>query len=56
MRQIQLHTNEWINGLTARNEMRFSGSLSSVGLCADFAKSNYQPKLTSGIDCRVNKI
>ena len=55
MRQIWLHTNDKINGSTASREMRFSGCLSVLGLCADFAKSNYQPKL-AGIDCRVIKI
>jgi len=56
MQQIRLHTNEAINGSTAGNKMRFSGRLSNVVLCADFANSGYQPKLTTGIDARVKQI
>jgi hypothetical protein len=51
--QTWIHTIETSNGSPApRREMRFSGSL-SVGLCADFDNSNYQPKL-GGLD-RTNK-
>ena len=56
MRQSWLHTNRIQNGSPARIGMRFSEGSLCVGLCADFADSNYEPKLTTGNDARVKQI
>ncbi|MDQ3089359.1 MAG: hypothetical protein M3Q78_12310 [Acidobacteriota bacterium] len=52
MRQSWIHTKGTLNGSPAIMETRrFS---SSVGLCAGFEKSNYQPKLNRLSDCELN--
>lgn len=48
------HTNKIQNGSPAHREMRFSSSL-TVGLCASFENSNYQPKAV-GLDRLGRKI
>ena len=46
--QTWIHTTRTENGSPAQREMRLVGSL-SVGLCANFDNTDYQPKL-SGLD------
>jgi len=54
MNQNWLHTIQQTIGSTAGKEMRYSRSL-SVGLCADFTNTNYQPK-PNGVDRFGKKI
>lgn len=55
MTQNWIHTNQTTIERPAACEMRFSGSLSRVGLCVNFENSSYQPK-PGGLDRLVRKI
>ncbi|HEX8367818.1 MAG TPA: hypothetical protein VF604_04680 [Pyrinomonadaceae bacterium] len=55
MTQNWIHTNQRTIGSPAACEMRFSGSLSRVGLCVSFENSSYQPK-PDGLDRLGRKI
>ncbi|MDQ3179684.1 MAG: hypothetical protein M3Q33_04100 [Acidobacteriota bacterium] len=52
MQQSWIHTNGTLRGSTAIMQTRSVGR--SVGLCANFEKSNYQPKLNRLSDCELN--